>query len=313
MKQEIKYLADEKLSLTINRWQGWLKNERRYSVHTLDAYFRDLADFIEFFGKLKDRDLTLKDIESFDVRDFRSFISHRASRHLNKATLARNISTIKNFYRWLDREDLAKNPSISVISSPKRGKVLPKALDINDTFDVLEASAELGKESWQGLRDMAVLTLLYGCGLRISEALSLNIGDIRPDSEFVRIKGKGSKERLVPLLPIITERINNYLDSCPYKLRVGEALFLGARGERISPRIIQRSLQKIRAYLGLPDTLTPHALRHSYATHLLTEGTNLRSIQELLGHSSLSTTQRYTDAQIDTLKKEYNKAKFLED
>ena len=152
------------------------------------------------------------------------------------------------------------------------------------------------------------MILLYGCGLRISEALSLNVGDINPNSNFLRIKGKGNKERLVPLLPIITEAVNAYTAAAPYTFKHGEALFVGARGERLSPRIIQRQLQKIRAYMGLPDTVTPHALRHSYATHLLAEGTDLRSIQELLGHASLTTTQRYTDVQTETLKREYDKA-----
>ena len=147
--------------------------------------------------------------------------------------------------------------------------------------------------------------------MRISEALSINRGDIN-HNDFLRIKGKGNKERLVPILPVVIEKINAYLSACPYDIKNGEPLFLGARGERLSPRIVQRTLEKIRAYLGLPDTLTPHALRHSFATHLLAEGTNLRAIQELLGHASLSTTQRYTDVQIETLQKEYHNAHPLE-
>ena len=164
-----------------------------------------------------------------------------------------------------------------------------------------------------GERDGAIMTLLYGCGLRISEALNLNIGDITEHSTYLKIKGKGNKERIVPLLPIIWTKIKTYLEQCPYKLTTGEPLFIGARGERLSPRIIQRQLEKIRHYLGLPDTLTPHALRHSFATHLLAQGTDLRSIQELLGHSSLSTTQRYTDVEIETLHREYDKSGLLQD
>lgn len=312
MKSEIKYQAEPEVLEIIKRWQGWLKNERRYSEHTLDAYFRDLSDFFIYLNQRLEHLPNLSDISQIDIRGFRGYISARASRHLDKTTLARNISGLKNFYRWLDDNDIIKNSAISIVSSPKLPKSLPKALDIEDTFNVIESTKEFSKDLWQGLRDTAVFTLLYGCGLRISEALSLNIGDINPHNDFVRIRGKGNKERIVPLLPIIINAVDDYLAKCPYKMRVGEPLFLGARGERLSPRIIQRQLQKIRIYLGLPESLTPHALRHSFATHLLAEGTDLRSIQELLGHSSLTTTQRYTDVQIDTLTKEYNKAHPLE-
>lgn len=311
MKQEIKYNAAPEVVTTIHYWQNWLRNERGYSEHTLDAYFRDLADFFDFISTNHSHLTNLKDLAEIDVRGFRSYISYRSGRHLDKATLARNISSLKNFFRWLDRSDILKNSAISVISSPRLPKSLPKALDISDTFDVLQSSLEISKDLWQGLRDTAILTILYGCGLRISEALSLNVGDIKSGDDFVRIRGKGQKERIVPLLPVISIRIDAYLQECPYKMRLGEPLFLGARGERLSPRIIQRQLQKLRAWLGLPDTLTPHALRHSFATHLLAEGTDLRSIQELLGHSSLTTTQRYTDVEIETLKKEYQKANLL--
>lgn len=308
MKTEIKYIAGADVKNLIHQWQDWLKNERRYSEHTLDAYFRDLS---EFFGFFNDEKISVADLGKIDVRDFRGYLSYRAGRYLEKSSIARGISAVKNFFKWLDRNDIVKNSAISIISSPRRPKVLPKAMDVDDTFKFLKESEFWEKNSWQGLRDKAIFTLLYGCGLRISEALSLNIGDIT-NNNFVRIKGKGNKTRIVPLLPVIIENINAYLNECPYHLKNGDALFLGARGERLSPRIIQRQMQKIRAYLGLPDNLTPHALRHSFATHLLAEGTDLRSIQELLGHASLTTTQRYTDVQIEKLHKEYEKAKILD-
>lgn len=308
MKTEIKYIAGADVKNLIHQWQDWLKNERRYSEHTLDAYFRDLS---EFFGFFNDEKISVADLEKIDVRDFRGYLSYRAGRYLEKSSIARGISAVKNFFKWLDRNDIVKNSAISIISSPRRPKVLPKAMDVDDTFKFLKESEFWEKNSWQGLRDKAIFTLLYGCGLRISEALSLNIGDIT-NNDFVRIKGKGNKTRIVPLLPVIIENINAYLNECPYHLKNGDALFLGARGERLSPRIIQRQMQKIRASLGLPDNLTPHALRHSFATHLLAEGTDLRSIQELLGHASLTTTQRYTDVQIEKLHKEYEKAKILD-
>ena len=308
MKTEIKYIAGADVKNLIHQWQDWLKNERRYSEHTLDAYFRDLS---EFFGFFNDEKISVADLGKIDVRDFRGYLSYRAGRYLEKSSIARGISAVKNFFKWLDRNDIVKNSAISIISSPRRPKILPKAMDVDDTFKFLKESEFWEKNSWQGLRDKAIFTLLYGCGLRISEALSLNIGDIT-NNDFVRIKGKGNKTRIVPLLPVVIENINAYLNECPYHLKNGDALFLGARGERLSPRIIQRQMQKIRAHLGLPDNLTPHALRHSFATHLLAEGTDLRSIQELLGHASLTTTQRYTDVQIEKLHKEYEKAKILD-
>lgn len=305
MKEAIKYNADSELLETIEKWQQWLRYERRYSEHTLNAYSRDLAFFINFFAE---KPLTLNFLEKLEIADFRSFVSHRAGKHLEKSSLAREISSVKNFFKWLDNNAILKNAAISILSSPRLPKLLPKAVDSNDIFSLFDKSLNSAKQEWQGLRDRAVLILLYGCGLRISEALSLNVGDFNRESTFLCIKGKGNKERIVPLLPVIFEAVEAYLCAAPYSLKAGDALFVGARGERLSPRIIQRQLQKMRAVLGLPDTVTPHALRHSFATHLLCEGTDLRSIQELLGHASLTTTQRYTDVQIETLQKEYAKA-----
>ena len=310
MKSEIKYNASREIKQLIAQWQSWLLNERRYSPHTLDAYSRDLSGFFDFAAEHLGKVPETADLAKLEVRDFRAYLSQRAARHIDKSSLARELSTLKNFFKWLARYDILRNPALSVIRTPRRAKVLPKALEVNDTFNVIDEAQNLASNSWQGLRDMAIFTLLYGCGLRISEALSLNVGDIG-NNDFLRIKGKGNKERIVPLLPVVVENINKYLAECPYQPKQGEPLFLGARGDRLVPRIIQRQMQKIRAYLGLPDNLTPHALRHSFATHLLAEGSDLRSIQELLGHASLTTTQRYTDVQIETLKKEYDKAGLL--
>lgn len=351
MKKEIKYQATPKVINLIHDWQAWLKDERRYSLHTLDAYSRDLSEFFAFIAEHLEHLPDFDDLQKLDVRDFRAFLSHQSARYIEKSSVARELSTLKNFFKWLDSKEIIRNTAISIISSPRRAKNLPKALDIDETFNLLDVANQFAKNEWQGLRDTAIFTILYGCGLRISEALALDIGDINLNykvgfkgtdadvstehstgvykevhedtsteetpqmtfaTNFLKIKGKGNKERIVPLLPIIIENINAYLAACPYQLKRGEPLFLGARGERLSPRIVQRTMEKIRKYLGLPDTLTPHALRHSFATHLLAEGTDLRSIQELLGHASLTTTQRYTDVQIETLKKEYHKAHPLE-
>lgn len=310
MKEAIKFNADEELKSTIAKWQNWLAKERLYSAHTLDGYSRDLAIFLAKISPQKEN--SLQSLAALEVRDFRSFLSNRAAQYINKNSMGRELSAIKNFFKWLDVNEIIKNPAISVINSPRKPKVLPKAVDETDAFDILDETTKVQKDAWQGLRDKAILTLLYGCGLRISEALALNIGDINAQSEFLRIKGKGNKERIVPLLPIVWENICAYLKQAPYNQQEGEPLFLGARGERLSPRIVQRQVQKLRVRLGLADNLTPHALRHSFATQLLAAGVDLRSIQELLGHSSLITTQRYTDVQTETLQREYHKAHPLE-
>lgn len=309
MKSEIIFNADEELKQTIKQWQNWLAKERLYSEHTLDAYSRDLAIFLQ---NISEKPLSLNDLQNLEVYDFRRFISRRAAKYVEKSSLGREISAVKNFFKWLSRSNIIKNQAITVITSPRRPKVLPKALDVDDSFSVLDEAPNLAKNEWQGLRDRAILTVLYGCGLRISEAISLNIGDINKKSETLRVKGKGNKERIVPLLPIIWQNIAEYLQKCPYKQNIGEPLFLGSRGERITARVVQRQVEKIRLYLGLPDTFTPHALRHSFATQLLADGADLRSIQELLGHASLMTTQRYTDVQTQTMQKEYHKAHPLE-
>ena len=306
MKEAIKYKATPEVQNIIAQWLAWLKNERRYSEHTLDAYARDLACFINFYGDKTP--VTLDFLQHMEVYDFRRFISYRATRHIEKSSLAREMSAFKNFFKWLDRMKILRNTAVSGLSTPKQPKVLPKSIEADDIQTILQKISVFSKEDWLARRDKAVFLLLYGCGLRISEALSLNYGDITEKSDFLRIKGKGNKERIVPLLPLIVSAVDAYLKAAPYNFKPGEPLFLGARGDRLSPRIIQRLLEKIRLDMGLPDTVTPHALRHSFATHLLAEGTDLRSIQELLGHASLTTTQRYTDVQIETLKREYDKA-----
>ena len=312
MKQEIKYAATAEIVKLISEWQAWLVGERGYSACTLDAYSRDLAAFFNFWHQYLGALPQLDDLKQIDIRTFRAFLSAQNRHHLSKTSTARRLSTLKSFFKWLNRCHIINNTSITVVSAPKKDKLLPKALDVDQTLNLLEVAGDFAKEKWQGIRDVAILTILYGCGLRISEALSLNVGDIN-HNDFLKIRGKGNKERLVPLLPAVKEKIAAYQQACPYHQQQGDALFLGARGERLSPRIIQRNLEKLRNALSLPDSLTPHALRHSFATHLLAEGTNLRSIQELLGHASLSTTQRYTNVEIEHLKKEYQKAHLLDD
>lgn len=307
MKSKINYKAENDVIQIINSWIAYLTNERRLSEHTVSAYARDLALFINFFAN-KGKIINIDFLSKIEVRDFRAFITSRANKHIEKSSLAREISAFKNFFKWLDIAHILKNSAISIISTPKQNKTLPKSIDFDDTLSIIQDAKSIATNDWQGLRDMAVFTLLYGAGLRISEALSLNYKDFITAENFLKIKGKGNKERFVPLLPIVKENINAYIKSVSHNFSLNEALFIGARGDRLCPRIIQRQLQKIRNRLGLPDTVTPHALRHSFATHLLAQGTDLRSIQELLGHETLSTTQRYTNVEFETLKREYNKA-----
>ncbi len=297
-------MLDRELKKQIQRWIDWLRTQRNYSPHTIQSYVSDLEIFIEYLAKER---VTLSDLKKIDIRGFRNFFSLRAKRGISRTSIAREESAVKNFFKWLDNNGIIRNSAIFQISTPKLPKVLPRSLDVNTMFDVIDEATQDCSEPWIGIRDRAILTLLYGCGLRISEALGLNVEDIN-HTEFVKIKGKGNKDRYVPILPIIIERIEAYKKSCPYNLKNGDALFLGAKGERVSPRIIQRKLQKIRVKLNLPDNITPHALRHSFATHLLAQGSDLRSIQELLGHASLSSTQRYTDVNLEKIQKEYKKA-----
>ena len=297
-------MPDKELKKRIRQWVEWLQVQRNYSEHTIQSYLSDLEIFLKYLSKEK---VTLSELKKLDVRSFRSFFSLRAKKGISRTTIAREESAVRNFFKWLDENGIISNPAIFQIATPKLPKVLPRALDVNTTLDIIEQALKDCSEPWLGVRNSAIFTLMYGCGLRIAEALSLNVEDIN-QSEFIKIRGKGNKERYVPILPIVLEKIEEYKKGCPYNLKPGQALFLGAKGERVCSRIIQRKLQNIREKLNLPDNVTPHALRHSFATHLLAQGSDLRSIQELLGHASLSSTQRYTDVDLEKIQEEYKKA-----
>lgn len=297
-------MPDKTLTKIIKRWLDWLRVQRNYSPHTIKSYLSDVNIFLEYVSPKK---VGLDDLKKLDVRDFRNFFSIRAKSDIRKTSIAREESSVRNFFKWMDDNGIIQNTAVFQLSSPKLPKVLPRSLDANTIFEVIKTSSKNENEPWIGIRDMAIFTLLYGCGLRISEALGLNVEDIE-NADFLKIRGKGGKDRYVPLLPIIIDRIEQYKKCCPYRMEKSSPLFVGARGERLSPRIIQRRLQKIRLELNLPSNITPHALRHSFATHLLAQGSDLRSIQELLGHASLSSTQRYTDVDMEKILKEYKKA-----
>jgi integrase/recombinase XerC len=214
---------------------------------------------------------------------------------------------LRNFYRYLARENLAANAAIENIQTPKVPKSIPKALSQQEARDSLNMIEAMTEEPWVAKRDTALMTLLYGCGLRIGEALSLNRKEI-PSGDTMVITGKGQKQRVVPILAIVKNAIADYLSHCPHTLGDDDPLFVGVRGGRLNPGVVQRQMRQLRAQLGLPDSATPHALRHSFATHLLAEGGDLRTIQELLGHASLSTTQRYTDVDARRLTAVYQSA-----
>ncbi len=290
------------------RWLACLAEERRLSEKTLEAYERDTRQFLTFLTGHLAGPPRLADIRTLRPADLRGFLAQRRKGGAGARTLGRGLAGLRSFLRYLERNGLANAAGAAAVRSPKQPKSLPKPLTDGDALKVVTADAQLAEEPWIAARNAAVLTLLYGCGLRISEALSLRADDFAGAPTSLRITGKGGKTRLVPLIAAANEAVAAYRKLCPYHLSQGEALFRGARGGRLQPAIIQREMQKLRAALGLPDSATPHALRHSFATHLLAGGGDLRTIQELLGHASLSTTQVYTGVDSARLLEIYDRA-----
>jgi len=272
----------------IIEWVKYLEDIRGYGFNTLNAYKRDILDFLRF---CKDKD---HDFLSPNKYILREYLYELSERHLSRPTIARRISSLKNFFKFLLKDKVILSLDISIFKSPKLKRNFPKSIDSDLVAKALSSLMDAKNDQWINLRDRAVMLLLYGAGLRISEALSIKKKDA-PDGDWLRVVGKGNKYRDVPLLPIICDGVREYLDLCPYDVDEDAPLFLGKRGGSLSPRIIQRRIENLRYELGLPSHTTPHALRHAFATHLLSGGADLRAIQQLLGHSSLSTTQRYTD------------------
>lgn len=287
---------DDGLKQIITQWLDWLTHIKRASDHTVTAYRIDLFAFTLFMQHHCGVTISLNTLRQLEIRDFRAWLASRSSRDYSKTSNARALSSIRHFYRYLEREGLIENPAIFLVSIPKLNKPLPRALSSAQAMSAIEMTSEMNEEPWIAKRDEALLMLIYGCGLRISEALSLQVNDVLSAKGSLMITGKGNKQRHVPLLPIVTQTLRDYLRLCPFHADGNRhtSLFLGARGGTLQPAIFQKMLQQVRAQLGLPDSATPHAFRHSYATHLLASGADLRDIQELLGHESLSTTQRYT-------------------
>jgi len=303
----IHFAVKTSLQLSIEAWHTWLSAERRASEHTIDAYLRDISKFMSFLTEHLGFEIDHKDLEALKPAEIRGYLAARSASGISKASQARAISTIRNFFRFLDRTGKIHNPVLEFIKPPRLPKTIPKALDVDDALAAVTAVGDLQKEPWLAKRDIALFLLLYGCGLRIGEALALNGGAI-PTEGPLRVTGKGNKERVVPMLPIVAQAIQNYMSDCLYNIGPEDPLFVGRRGKRLNPGVVQRQMRKVRTILGLGNTATPHALRHSYATHLLSGGGDLRSIQELLGHASLSTTQRYTAVDERGLQRVYSKS-----
>ena len=288
----------------------WLDHQRALSgaaENTLKAYQTDVLGFLSFMTQHNGGAQGLAPIAKIGVRDMRSWMAHERGRGVGARSLARSLSAVKSFYRWLaEREDFEPTAVLST-RSPKFQKKLPRPLAEDAATAMIETVELQAREPWVAARDSAVVTLLYGCGLRISEALGLKGADA-PLPAVLRITGKGDKERIVPVIDAARDAVDAYLRMCPYPKEPGEPLFRAVRGGPLSPRAIQKVMAQTRMQLGLPATATPHAMRHSFATHLLAAGGDLRAIQELLGHASLSTTQAYTAVDAARLMEVYDKA-----
>lgn len=305
---ELLVIGHPELLAERQRWLDGLMRERRLSDNTVEAYERDTRQFLTFLTGHLAGPPRLSDIRTLRPADLRGFLAQRRKGGAGARTLGRGLAGLRSFLRYLERNGLANAAGAAAVRSPKQPKSLPKPLTDRDALTVVTSQAQLAEEPWIAARNAAVLTLLYGCGLRISEALGLTPSEFAGMPTSLRIVGKGDKTRIVPLIEAARAAVATYLKLCPYSIAADMPLFLGARGAKLQPAIIQREMQKLRGALGLPETATPHALRHSFATHLLAGGGDLRTIQELLGHASLSTTQVYTGVDSARLLEIYDRA-----
>lgn len=295
-RTEPEFLVCARPDLTKARaeWLSALENERRMAEKTVEAYERDTRQFLQFLTGHLGGPPSIKDVAELRPLDLRAFLARRREEGSGPRTLGRGLAGVRSLLRHLERQGLVNAAAATQARAPRTPRTLPKAMTAIDARRVVDANEQLAEEPWVAARNAAVLTLLYGAGLRISEALGLNGSNLSGSETTLRMTGKGGKTRIVPILPAIHVAIAEYRKLCPYHLAAGEPLFRGSRGGSLQPAIVQREMRKLRSALGLPETATPHALRHSFATHLLGRGGDLRTIQELLGHASLSTTQVYT-------------------
>jgi integrase/recombinase XerC len=307
--QDIDALVNQCLCKALDAWVSYLRVERNYSPHTIKNYLQDVKAFLIFMNDHFGVPLSLSEIEQISIQDLRSFLSSRLRDHVSGRSNKRLISTLRSLSRFLHQTYDLNNSIFLMLESPKIPHTLPRPVSEEDAKSIITSQAT-HTEVWVSLRDQALFTLLYGAGLRISEALSLTGRDIQTllDQDHLNIRGKGKKERQVPVLTIVQDALRTYLHELPFVIDDDEPIFRGVRGDPLHPSIAQKTLRHIRYSLGLSDTTTPHSLRHSYATHLLQAGADLRSIQELLGHESLSTTQKYTELDEAALLKVFKKS-----
>ena len=304
--------AEPKLLAEAVHWQAYLRSERRLSPKTQEAYARDLRQFLGFLADHRGEPATLAHFATLEASDVRAFMAARRADDIGSRSLMRALAGLRSFGRFLEREGRGKVGALSAIRAPKIGKSLPKPIGVTAAKLLADADIRAGedREQWVLARDAAVMALLYGSGLRISEALGLKKRDVPlpGQGDTLTVLGKGNKTRMVPVLQNVLTLIQEYVAMCPHPLPADGPIFVGARGGPLSPRIIQLAMARLRGGLGLPDSATPHALRHSFATHLLGRGGDLRAIQELLGHASLSTTQVYTGIDTERLLEVYKTA-----
>ncbi len=293
------------MSDLVENFLRFMAVEKGYSNNTLSSYRTDIFYFIDFLFRSKGKQISKENIEKISVYDFRKWLLERHDNHSNSSN-ARALASLRSFFRFLSKNEILQNSEIEKIKTPKVVKPLPKAVDNFDIKKIFLTIPEVQKVDWKAKRDTALLTLIYGCGLRISEALAVTKNDLK-NTQTLTVTGKGKKQRMLPLLPVIKKRIDEYLLSCPFEIKDDSSIFLGSKGKVFTRYEFDGVISKIRKILGLPDTVTPHAFRHSFATHLLEAGADLRSIQDLLGHENLSTTQRYTKIDKSRLLSVYQK------
>jgi integrase/recombinase XerC len=304
--------ASADVAAELRRWLAHLGAERRMSGKTVEAYERDVRQFLGFLTGHTGDAVSLRSLAAIEPRDVRAFMAARRTDGIGSRSLMRSLAGARSFARYLERNGKGKVGALSAVRAPKLPKTLPKPLTATSAKRLVETDLRAGeeREPWVLARDAAVLALLYGSGLRISEALGLTREAVPAPGkgDVITVRGKGNKARMVPVLPRVLELIAEYVSLCPYDLADTRPVFVGAKGGPLSPRIVQLTMARLRGALGLPETATPHALRHSFATHLLARGGDLRAIQELLGHASLSTTQIYTAVDSEQLLQVYRSA-----
>ena len=300
-------MVSSEINSIVKEWQAYLELQKNYSKNTKEAYLNDLKAYFTFISNYSEKSVNLQSISLVDIRLIRSWLSDRRFADYTASSTARALSSVKSFYKYLEKTRNIVCHSIYAVASPKKAKTLPKALSKEDTLFSLDKLASLSETRWIDLRNRSLLTLIYASGLRISEALSLTKQHIK-ETEYIKVIGKGNKERLVPWINNVKKLILEYLEELPYTIGENEPIFRTKTGKVLHRCNFNSELVKLRRIYGLPEHLSSHSFRHSFATHLLENGADLRSIQELLGHKSLSTTQKYTKINLTHLESVYNKS-----